>query len=315
MRALKGGAADFLIKGRLARLVPAVERELREAEGRQRRRAAERALEDVRSRMQLTLEALGIGICEIDPQTAAMTLTPEFAQLHGLDRAVAEQTLDTYLGTMHHDDQDAVSRMLRPSRPTDSDATVEYRVKWPDDGWHWIRVVGRALVEADGSRRQGRRRRRRRHRAEEPRGPVPPGAEAGGDRRTRGRRGPRLQQPAHGRSRLLRAAGVAVRATTRRRCDDAPRDPPGRREAPTALTRQLLAFSRRQIVTPQAARPQRASSSDSSQDAAAAGRGERADRAARCPTTCRRSRPTRADRAGAAQPGRSTPATPCRTAA
>ena len=43
--ALKAGAQDFIVKNRLARLVPAVERELREAEARHARKATERALQ------------------------------------------------------------------------------------------------------------------------------------------------------------------------------------------------------------------------------------------------------------------------------
>ncbi len=42
--AMKAGAHDYLIKGNLARLVPAVERELREAQERQKRHSAEQAL-------------------------------------------------------------------------------------------------------------------------------------------------------------------------------------------------------------------------------------------------------------------------------
>src|SRR5439155_21829536 len=38
--ALKAGAQDYVVKSRLARLVPAIERELREAEARHQRRAA-----------------------------------------------------------------------------------------------------------------------------------------------------------------------------------------------------------------------------------------------------------------------------------
>jgi two-component system, cell cycle sensor histidine kinase and response regulator CckA len=44
--AMKAGAHDFLSKGKLARLVPAVERELREAVERQKRRSAELALQE-----------------------------------------------------------------------------------------------------------------------------------------------------------------------------------------------------------------------------------------------------------------------------
>ncbi|PYV17883.1 MAG: hybrid sensor histidine kinase/response regulator, partial [Acidobacteria bacterium] len=45
--AMKSGAHDYLIKGQLARLVPAVERELREAEVRRARRRAEQALREL----------------------------------------------------------------------------------------------------------------------------------------------------------------------------------------------------------------------------------------------------------------------------
>lgn len=44
VHAMKAGANDYVMKGKLARLVPAIERELREAESRQERRRAEMSL-------------------------------------------------------------------------------------------------------------------------------------------------------------------------------------------------------------------------------------------------------------------------------
>ncbi len=49
--AMKAGAHDYLIKGNLTRLVPAVERELREAEERQKRYLAEQALQQAAQRI------------------------------------------------------------------------------------------------------------------------------------------------------------------------------------------------------------------------------------------------------------------------
>jgi len=46
VRAMKAGASDYLIKGRLARLIPVVEREIADAQARHARRAAERTLRD-----------------------------------------------------------------------------------------------------------------------------------------------------------------------------------------------------------------------------------------------------------------------------
>ena len=94
-----------------------------------------------------------------------------------------------------------------------------------------------------------------RKRAEEERkqarGAAPPGAEDGGRRPAGRRRRPRLQQPAH---RHPRATPRSCCATLRPERPDPPRRrsseirrPPS---APPTLTRQLLAFSRKQVLQP-----------------------------------------------------------------
>lgn len=55
--AMKAGADDYVMKDKLARLVPAVARELREAEGRRARRASEEALRESEARLKRALEA------------------------------------------------------------------------------------------------------------------------------------------------------------------------------------------------------------------------------------------------------------------
>jgi signal transduction histidine kinase len=55
--AMKAGADDYVMKDKLARLVPAVARELREAESRRARRASEEALRQSEARLKRALEA------------------------------------------------------------------------------------------------------------------------------------------------------------------------------------------------------------------------------------------------------------------
>lgn len=64
--AMKAGAHDYVMKDNLTRLVPAIERELREAEDRRKRRAAEAALREIEDRYRLVFDSAPIGICLSD---------------------------------------------------------------------------------------------------------------------------------------------------------------------------------------------------------------------------------------------------------
>jgi PAS domain S-box-containing protein/putative nucleotidyltransferase with HDIG domain len=76
---MKAGANDYVMKDRLARLGPAVGRELREAHGRRERKHAVRALEESEERFRQLADMLPQIVFEADPQG---TLT--FANRHGL---------------------------------------------------------------------------------------------------------------------------------------------------------------------------------------------------------------------------------------
>src|SRR5215470_11743995 len=64
--AMKAGANDFVMKGRLSRLLPAVERELHEAESRAARQEAEAALRETQEHHQRLVEQLPVGIVVTD---------------------------------------------------------------------------------------------------------------------------------------------------------------------------------------------------------------------------------------------------------
>ncbi|HXI82646.1 MAG TPA: response regulator [Verrucomicrobiae bacterium] len=81
--AMKAGAHDYIMKDNLARLVPAVERELREAESRRQRQNAEQALEQWRRRTESILEAAGEGICGLDANGVINFINPRGAKLIG----------------------------------------------------------------------------------------------------------------------------------------------------------------------------------------------------------------------------------------
>ena len=84
--AMRAGAQDFIVKGQLARLVPAVERELREAKAREAGKLAERALRASEMRFRRLAESGVIGIIIGDGSGAVHEANDAFLQMLGYSR-------------------------------------------------------------------------------------------------------------------------------------------------------------------------------------------------------------------------------------
>jgi PAS domain S-box-containing protein len=83
VEALRSGAHDFMLKGKLARLVPAVERGVRQAQGRKARREAERALHAIDARYRRIVEATTQGAWILDAQAKTTFVSPRMALMLG----------------------------------------------------------------------------------------------------------------------------------------------------------------------------------------------------------------------------------------
>jgi PAS domain S-box-containing protein len=80
--AMKAGANDYIIKGNLARLVPAVERELREAQERNKRHITEQALRDSEARYRLLFESNPHPMWVFDAETQTFLAVNQAAIAH-----------------------------------------------------------------------------------------------------------------------------------------------------------------------------------------------------------------------------------------
>jgi PAS domain S-box-containing protein len=83
--AMKAGASDYLSKGNLKRLVPAIERELREAAGRRERRRAEAALRASEASYSTLVEHAPVGIYRSNLAGRFLSANAALARILGYD--------------------------------------------------------------------------------------------------------------------------------------------------------------------------------------------------------------------------------------
>ena len=92
VEAMKAGANDYLLKGNLTRLAPAVERELRDAEARRQHKWAEAALRESEERFRLLNQELELRVTErtSELRAAVDSLETEIAERQRLEREILE---------------------------------------------------------------------------------------------------------------------------------------------------------------------------------------------------------------------------------
>ncbi|HEY6227238.1 MAG TPA: SpoIIE family protein phosphatase [Verrucomicrobiae bacterium] len=83
--AMKAGAHDYLMKGNLARLVPVVERELREAENRRSKRDTEEALRESELRYRLLWETATDAVLLLTPEAVVEFANPAVKPIFGYE--------------------------------------------------------------------------------------------------------------------------------------------------------------------------------------------------------------------------------------
>src|SRR2546425_5411377 len=124
VEAMKAGAQDFLIKGNLRRLIPAIERELRDAEVRRERRRAQTALLERARLAELTSE-VGIALTQAGGLRETLQLCVEalvrhldvaFARIWTLNEATSTLELQASAGMYTHVDRSEERRVGKECR-------------------------------------------------------------------------------------------------------------------------------------------------------------------------------------------------------
>jgi signal transduction histidine kinase/CheY-like chemotaxis protein len=148
IEAVKIGATDYVVKSRLSRLVPSVQRALREARERAERKKAEEAFR--RSEMYLA-EAQRLsrtGSFGWDPASGKIYWSDETYRIFECEPAI-EPTVQLVLDRTHPDDRMRMRQIIDCATIERSEFTAEHRLLMADSSVKYVRVVAHASTGED----------------------------------------------------------------------------------------------------------------------------------------------------------------------
>ena len=150
---MRAGAHDYVMKGNLARLAPAVKRELREAAQRRQHQAAIQALRDSEERWHFALEAAGYGVWDWDIPSGNVIFSPMWLSIHGFDTGELEPSIAAREQLIHPDDRERLQATLRDYfAGTQGRYKHEYRARCKDGSWKWVLDSGMIVSRDSGGR-------------------------------------------------------------------------------------------------------------------------------------------------------------------
>jgi signal transduction histidine kinase/CheY-like chemotaxis protein len=148
IEAVKIGATDYVVKSRLSRLVPSVQRALREAQERAERKKVEEALS--RSEMYLA-EAQRLshtGSFSWDPRCGKIYWSSETYRMFECEPAI-EPTIQLVLDRTHPDDRMRLRQILDYVSNERCEFTAEHRLLMVDGSVKYVRAVANPLTGED----------------------------------------------------------------------------------------------------------------------------------------------------------------------
>jgi two-component system, cell cycle sensor histidine kinase and response regulator CckA len=144
--AMRAGAHDYVLKDKLVRLRPAVERELRDRDDREARRAAEKNARAQETRFRALIENSADAITMSTRDGTLLYVSPSLARMLGA--SVVGLIGGPVLELVHPDDRDEVARAMRHIRePGVSTTTVQYRASHQDGSTVWLEVAATNLLD------------------------------------------------------------------------------------------------------------------------------------------------------------------------
>lgn len=144
------GATDYVLKGKLSRLAPAVRRALNEAEDKNKRKLAEKDLEENEEKFRQLAENINAVFWLSDVGTNKIYyVTPLYEKIWGRSCQSLYDDPRTFLEAVYQDDRSKVAAAFRDEKVQTS-FDIEYRVMRPNGTLCWIRSRSFPVYDKNG---------------------------------------------------------------------------------------------------------------------------------------------------------------------
>jgi PAS domain S-box-containing protein len=150
IEALKNGATDYVFKTRLSRIVPSVQRALREAGERSDLTRAQAALLQSEAYLAEAQRISHVGSFGWDVASGRIYWSQETYRIFGYDPAI-EPKLELVVARIHPEDQAMVQQLIERVSNEKTDFDFEHRLQMPDGFVKYVRVAGRPSKGKSGS--------------------------------------------------------------------------------------------------------------------------------------------------------------------
>lgn len=150
--AMKAGADDYVMKANLARLVPAIERELQEAANRRERQRVQSELKESEDRWQLALRGTNDGIWDWNLKNNTVFFSTRWKEMLGYADDEIANHFDEWSKRVHPEDLGWVTEAIQDHFAGKTQFyTTEHRVRCKDGTYKWILARGQALWDEAGN--------------------------------------------------------------------------------------------------------------------------------------------------------------------
>jgi two-component system, cell cycle sensor histidine kinase and response regulator CckA len=114
------------------------------------RLGAELALRDAEERMRFALEASHVGVWEANLKTGVAFFSETCEIMHGLARGTFGRTYEAFVERIHPEDRAAALERIDKAIGNHERAELEYRTRWPDNTERRISTVAHFSFDGDG---------------------------------------------------------------------------------------------------------------------------------------------------------------------